>query len=91
MASLWTRCNNCRRILYKQDILENKSVCPSCNFHFRLSAMERLHMLLDEGPYSLLDESIFPLDPLRFKDTMKYSRRLKENQKKTSLSETQLK
>ena len=23
MSNLWTRCTNCRRILYKQDILDN--------------------------------------------------------------------
>jgi len=87
MASLWTRCNNCRRILYKQDILDYQSVCPSCNFHFRLSALKRLDMLVDEGQYKLLDQSIFPADPLQFEDTMKYSQRLKENQKRTLLSE----
>ncbi|MBP1770121.1 MAG: Acetyl-coA carboxylase zinc finger domain, partial [Candidatus Aminicenantes bacterium] len=37
MTSLWTRCNSCQRILYKQDILDNLSVCPSCGFHFRVS------------------------------------------------------
>jgi len=87
MASLWTRCNNCRRILYKQDILDNHYVCPSCHFHFRLSAKERLRMLLDEGGYELFDEKILPVDPLKFEDTEKYSRRLKDNQEKTLLPE----
>lgn len=87
MASLWTRCNSCRRILYKQDIIDNLYVCPSCNFHFRLSAQERLHLILDEDKYELLDEQILPLDPLKFEDTVKYSRRLKDNQKKTLLAE----
>jgi acetyl-CoA carboxylase carboxyl transferase subunit beta len=87
MASLWTRCNNCRRILYKQDILDNHYVCPSCHFHFRLSAKERLRMLLDGGRYKLFDEQVLPLDPLKFEDTEKYSRRLKDNQEKTLLHE----
>ncbi|MFB0565086.1 MAG: acetyl-CoA carboxylase, carboxyltransferase subunit beta [Candidatus Aminicenantaceae bacterium] len=87
MASLWTRCNNCRRILYKQDIIDNLSVCPVCNFHFRLSAPERLHMLLDEGQYKLLDPNVFPVDSLQFEDTQKYSHRLKENQERTSYPE----
>jgi acetyl-CoA carboxylase carboxyl transferase subunit beta len=82
---MWTRCNNCRRILYKQDIVENFSVCPSCNFHFRLSAKERLRLLFDKGKYTTYDENIYPLDPLEFKDTQKYSDRLKENREKTDL------
>ncbi|MBC8358161.1 MAG: acetyl-CoA carboxylase carboxyltransferase subunit beta [Candidatus Aminicenantes bacterium] len=90
MHALWTRCNNCRRILYKQDILDNQSICPACNFHFRLSAYERLEMLFDEGLYNLLDQNISPEDPLQFKDSIKYSQRLKENQKRTKLQDAVL-
>jgi len=59
--SLWTRCNSCQRILYKQDILDNSSVCPACNFHFRISSTERLGMLFDDGRFETLDENIFPV------------------------------
>ena len=90
MTQLWTRCNNCRRILYKQDILENQSVCPSCNFHFRLSALERLEMLLDDGQYSFLDNNISAQDPLKFEDSIKYSERLEESKKRTQLQDAVL-
>jgi acetyl-CoA carboxylase carboxyl transferase subunit beta len=90
MTQLWTRCNNCRRILYKQDILENQSVCPACNFHFRISASERLKMLLDDGQYNLLDRNISAQDPLEFKDSMKYSERLEENKRRTQLQDAVL-
>ncbi len=87
MSNLWTRCNNCQKILYKQDILENHYVCPACNFHFRLSAEDRLKMLFDEGEYLRLDETIFPVDALGFEDSQKYSARLEEAQKKTGLAD----
>ncbi len=87
MTNLWTRCNNCQKILYKQDILDNKNVCPACNFHFRLTAKERLEILFDEGKFKILDENIFPLDVLHFEDTQKYTVRLAENKKKTGLNE----
>lgn len=90
MEQLWTRCNNCRRILYKQDIVESLSVCPSCNFHFRVSAAERLSMLFDDGQYNLLDQNIFPADPLQFEDKVKYSERLKESEERTSLADAVL-
>jgi acetyl-CoA carboxylase carboxyl transferase subunit beta len=90
MTNLWTRCNKCRRILYKQDILDNLYVCPECSFHFRISAKNRLNMLFDEGQYELFDEAIVPQDPLHFKDQKSYSRRLKDNQDKTSLSDAVL-
>ena len=90
MANLWTRCNSCRRILYKQDILDNLYVCPECFFHFRMSAKDRLSILFDEGRYELFDEAIFPEDPLNFKDQKAYSSRLKENKGKTSLPDAVL-
>jgi len=90
MTNLWTRCNRCRRILYKQDILDNLFVCPECDFHFRISAKSRLHMLFDDGKYELFDEGIYPEDPLHFKDSKKYSTRLKENQTTTSLPDAVL-
>lgn len=85
--NLWTRCNNCRRILYKQDIIDNLSVCPTCNFHFRLSALERLDMFFDGADYEIFDDNIFPQDPLKFVDSMKYSDRLAQSMKRTSLNE----
>ncbi len=87
MDNLWTRCNNCRRILYKQDILDNLSVCPECNFHFRIPALERLAMLFDEGRYTRYDEKIRPLDPLKFQDTQKYSDRIQQSQEKTKMAD----
>ena len=90
MSNLWTRCNSCRRILYRQDILDNQSVCSVCDFHFRLSATDRLGMLFDGGQYNLLDQNIFSQDPLQFEDSKKYSQRLEENKKRTSLQDAVL-
>jgi acetyl-CoA carboxylase carboxyl transferase subunit beta len=85
--NLWTRCNSCQRILYKQDIVDNHSVCPACDFHFRLSAPERLASLFDDGQFEILDHGVRPQDPLKFVDSIPYEKRLAENQKKTSLPE----
>jgi acetyl-CoA carboxylase carboxyl transferase subunit beta len=85
--NLWTRCNNCQRILYKEDILENHPVCPACNFHFRLSASERLAGLFDDGRFEVVDHGIMPLDPLKFVDSQPYDERLADNQRKSSLPE----
>jgi acetyl-CoA carboxylase carboxyl transferase subunit beta len=84
MKNLWTRCNNCQRIIYQQDILDNLFICPECHFHFRISAEERLRMLFDDGQYELFDQNIYPEDPLEFVDSKKYSDRLIESQKKTA-------
>ena len=87
MTSLWTRCNSCQRILYKQDILDNLAVCPSCNFHFRISAGERLAMLFDGWTYEVMDAGIHSVDALHFVDSKSYADRLAENEQRTGLSE----
>lgn len=84
---LWTRCNNCQKILYKQDIIDNLNVCPQCNYHFRLGALERLRQLFDDGRFEIVDRDIYPVDFLGFEDQQKYEIRLKESQKKTGLPE----
>ncbi len=85
--SLWIRCNKCGKILYKQDIIDNYNVCPSCNFHYRLTALQRANYLLDKDSWKVVDEEISPIDPLGFKDSKPYKERLKENKNRTSLSE----
>jgi len=90
MGDRWSRCNNCRRILYKQDILDNLYVCPACGFHFRISAKKRLELLYDNGEYKLYDKNISSMDALGFKDSKDYSDRLKEQRKKTSLKDAVL-
>ncbi|MGD1010010.1 MAG: acetyl-CoA carboxylase, carboxyltransferase subunit beta [Candidatus Aminicenantales bacterium] len=87
MTTLWSRCNNCQRILYKQDILDNLHVCPSCNFHFRISAEDRLGMLFDDGTYEVQDAGIHSVDALHFVDTKRYVDRLAENEQKVGLAE----
>ena len=85
--NLWTRCNNCQRILYKEDILDNLSVCPACGFHFRISAMERLAMLFDDGAFEVQDAGLHSVDALHFVDTKRYADRIEENEKRTGLPE----
>ncbi|CAG7601395.1 acetyl-CoA carboxylase, carboxyltransferase subunit beta [Candidatus Vallotia tarda] len=75
---LWVKCSNCEAVLYRNDIKANLHVCPKCDQHIRISARERLDMLLDpEGRYEIGYE-ILPVDALKFKDTRKYPDRLKD-------------
>ncbi|MEW6002719.1 MAG: acetyl-CoA carboxylase, carboxyltransferase subunit beta [Nitrospirota bacterium] len=82
---LWVKCDNCREIVYKKEIERNLKVCPKCNYHLRISARERLKLLADEGSFIELDEGLVSGDPLRFKDSISYRERIKENQKKSGL------
>ena len=74
---LWVKCDNCRQILYNKELLRNFKICPKCNYHFRLSAPERLRMLFDDGHYTEMDAGLRSADPLRFRDSKRYRDRLK--------------
>jgi acetyl-CoA carboxylase carboxyl transferase subunit beta len=75
---LWIKCPGCDSVLYKTDLEQNLNVCPSCSHHLRMSARARLDGFLDaEGRYEIGQE-VLPVDPLKFKDSRKYTERLKE-------------
>jgi len=75
---LWIKCPTCEAVLYKTDLEKNLNVCPKCDFHMRIGARARLDALLDaEGRYEIGQE-ILPIDTLKFKDSKKYSDRLKD-------------
>ena len=84
---LWIKCDNCREIVYKKEVLRAHKVCPKCNYHFRISARERLEALYDDGQYEEMDTEIFPVDPLGFKDTKPYAKRLKSYQERTGMAD----
>lgn len=83
----WVKCENCKEIIYKKEIDKNLKVCPKCNYHFRISAKERIKLLADDGSFIEFDADMISGNPLNFKDSMPYSERIKENQKKSGLRE----
>ena len=84
---LWVKCENCKEIVYKKEIDKNLRVCPKCNYHFRISARERIKLLADDGTFIEFNADITSGDPLSFKDTMPYPERIKESQKRSGLNE----
>ncbi len=85
--NLWTKCPECKTLLYVPDLKRNFKVCPKCDHHFPLSAVERLEYLIDEENVERIFEEVLPADPLNFKDTTSYKDRLKRATKETGLSE----
>ncbi|WP_427967087.1 acetyl-CoA carboxylase, carboxyltransferase subunit beta [Altererythrobacter sp.] len=74
---LWVKCPSCQEMLFQKEYVDNLSVCPRCDHHGRLGADARLAMLLDEG-FELLEQPEVGEDPLKFKDSKKYTDRLKQ-------------
>ena len=80
---LWSKCPSCEAVLYFTDLEGNLHVCPKCGFHNRLTARQRLESFLDPDGRAELASEVVPLDPLKFKDSRKYSERLEEAEKET--------
>ncbi|MGC9101190.1 MAG: acetyl-CoA carboxylase, carboxyltransferase subunit beta [Caldisericum sp.] len=77
----WIRCNGCKRLLYYEELIENKKVCPYCGYHFRLTAKERIEYLLDNGSFKELFRNIKSDDPLNFVDKEPYRAKIDEIEK----------
>jgi acetyl-CoA carboxylase carboxyl transferase subunit beta len=84
---LWVKCDSCKEIIYKKEIDKNLKICPKCNYHFRISAKERIKLFVDEGSFVEIDSGLSSNDPLNFKDKIPYRDRLEENRKKSGLEE----
>ncbi|MGV8894735.1 MAG: acetyl-CoA carboxylase, carboxyltransferase subunit beta [Burkholderiaceae bacterium] len=74
---LWVKCASCEAVLYRSDLESNLHVCPKCSHHMRIRARERLDSLLDVGGRYEIGQELLPVDTLKFKDSKKYSDRLK--------------
>ena len=83
---LWVKCQGCRQTIWKADLEANLSVCPKCEHHFKLSARQRIEMLLEPG-YELVDRGLRSTDPLNFTDVKAYKKRLRAAQETTGLSD----
>ena len=83
---LWIKCPACARAIYNKDHVESLQVCQKCGHHFRMSAAERLRMLLD-GPWTEHDAGLRSTDPLQFTDTKPYRSRLDASIAATGLND----
>src|SRR5919202_7054566 len=72
----WTKCLQCGAFIYYKRLEKNFKVCPECNYHFRISARERINYLLDAGYFDERDHGLAPGDPLSFVDTKPYPARI---------------
>jgi acetyl-CoA carboxylase carboxyl transferase subunit beta len=85
--NLWHQCPACQQMIFHRDLQTNLKVCPHCGHHMRVGAIERLDITFDEGSFTRIELPKVPLDPLRFRDTKRYTDRLKDARDKTHLDD----
>jgi len=86
---LWVKCESCKQPIYRPDLVVNLLVCPKCQHHFRLTARERIELLLEPG-YEWVDRGLRSTDPLKFADIKPYKQRLRKAREETGLDDAVL-
>lgn len=86
--NLWIKCPETGEMVFHRDLEENKWVIPASGFHMKMPAKARLKDLFDEGVYEALPQPKVAQDPLKFRDSKKYTDRLRDSRAKTEMEDT---
>ena len=86
-SGLWMRCEGCNEYVLQEEVENNLSVCPKCDYHYRFPARARLELILDDQSFQELDGNLRASDPLRFVDKVPYLDRIRRAEEGTSESE----
>jgi acetyl-CoA carboxylase carboxyl transferase subunit beta len=83
---LWIKCGGCKDPVWKKDLEGNVQVCPKCNYHYKISAYDRINLLMDPG-WVEHEASLYSTDPLDFKASKPYKDSLKSLPEKVGVRE----
>jgi acetyl-CoA carboxylase, carboxyl transferase, beta subunit len=86
--NLWIKCPETGEMVFHKDLEENKWVIPASGYHMKMPAKARLADLFDGGRYEALPQPKVAQDPLKFRDSKKYTDRLKDSRTKTDQEDT---
>ncbi len=81
--SHWVKCKSCDSMMFHKEVEKLHHICPKCNYHMRLDAMERINILCDQDSFIQYDASLHPIDPINFVDSKSYKKRIEQALKKT--------
>lgn len=86
--NLWIKCPETGEMVFHKDLEGNKWVIPASGYHMKMPAKARLADLFDKGEYEALPQPKVAQDPLKFRDSKKYSDRLRDSRLKTEQEDT---
>ncbi len=86
-GDLWTKCDECSELIYNKKLDEGMRICPKCNYHFSLTAYERVKLLIDDNTFEEMDPDMESLDPIGFSGPKTYKEKLKGDQEATKLKD----
>ncbi len=84
---IMTKCPQCKNIIVTKDLMKTLKVCPKCDHHLKMSAVERVACLFDEGTFESIDNHLKTENPLQFPA---YTEKIESDANKTGLNEAVL-
>lgn len=81
---LFIECEQCHSAIYQKALVENLSVCPHCQFHFRLNARDRIQLVVDQNSFVEIDATLTSKNPLSMPE---YDQKLAVSKKSTGQAE----
>jgi acetyl-CoA carboxylase carboxyl transferase subunit beta len=82
-GDLWTKCPDCKSMLFKKEVEDRKKVCSECQYHFTITPTERLDLMVDAGTFQELWADLESVDVLKFEGDVSYKKKLAAAQKET--------
>jgi acetyl-CoA carboxylase carboxyl transferase subunit beta len=80
--NLWHKCRQCSAMVFTKEWEDNDSVCPRCEHHGRIGPKARFDRIFDPG-YAILPSPQVREDPLKFRDSKRYSDRIRAARQQT--------
>ena len=84
---LWVKCKDCGEMIFAKELAANLKICTKCDYHFSMSAPERVASLADEGTWQEIDADLVSVDVLQFTGVAAYTERLRTYQRQTGLAD----
>jgi acetyl-CoA carboxylase carboxyl transferase subunit beta len=84
---LWTKCQECKKMISKKELKDNLRVCVLCEYHYPLTWQERVNHILDKDSFEELWADLEPIDCLGFESEISYKKKIKELQEKHNLKD----
>lgn len=88
--NLWAKCDECGQMIFHRELSDNLMVCPGCNHHMGLAPRDRFKALFDGHIFHEIEVPEAVADPLGFRDSKRYTDRMRDARKTTGETEAML-
>jgi len=82
-GDLWMKCPDCKGMIFKKEVEDRKKVCPECQYHFTITPVERLDLMVDSGTFTEMWTDLASVDALKFEGEVSYKKKLASAEKET--------